>query len=799
MWDHWVRDARFALRSLARRPGFTLAAMLTLALGIGANAAMFSVVNGVLLRPLEWRDPDGLVMVWAHGEDPTSRGVMSLPDIQDIAQLPAVSSIVGYRDWTATVTSGEEPELIPASRSIGGLMETFQVNPFMGRDLTEADAREGSSGVVVIGYRYWQDRLGGRPDVLGSTIEISEVPYEIIGIAPDGFDFPEHAQLWLPRVLDPEGCGRGCHTLLAIARLRSPDQLNAFASQLATLGDRLAAEYPESNFSKRFHGVRLADDMVGDVRHALWFILGAVGLVLLIACANVANLLLVRAETRRGEMAVRAALGAGRGRLVSQVLLESAMLAGGGALLGLLLARGAIVFLRTIPAGTVPRIATVSLDGRVLLFTLGLTVLVTLLFGLSPALQQARLKVTDLVSERRGGHGPRATRSRALLLTLEVALSVVLLAGAGLLLKSFDRLYRVELGFATERVTRFEIALPASRYDSIPQIVTFYSSLEERLAALPGVVAVGSAFGPPLSGSRITGEVLVEGRPEAAPGTERYGAMHSVTAGYLAAAGMPVLRGRGIEESDRAGTLPVAVVSETFVDQNFPNEDPLGRRFRVTAGFGYGSPDFTIVGVVGDVRHALTDEPEPEVYVPLGQFGPGALTVTMRTASGVVPISVVRDIVRELDPALPVRDYETVDAAIRTAVAPTRFYLLSMACFAGLAIVLACVGLYGVVAYIVSQRNREIGIRLALGARRGQVVSLVLRQGLRPAAFGIAAGLGLALALGRIAESMLFQVHPRDPQILFGVTAVLLFVTAAAAFLPALRASRTNPGVALRE
>jgi predicted permease len=799
--DNFLRDLKHSVRALARRPAFTGIAIVTLALGIGANAAMFSVINAVLLRPLEWTDPDGLVMVWAaSSETPNNRGTMSLPDTRDIAKLPALETLVGYRANTITVSTGDEPILVSGGRVADGLMNVFRVRPLMGRDLNAADAEMGAPWVVVVSEQYWREQLASRPDVIGSTISVFDIPAEIVGVAPAGFDFPDRAQLWYPMRLSPDGCGRGCHTLYTIGRLASGSTVETLRAQAQTLAATLSEEYPETNFDKQFRPILLADDQVQDVRRGLWFVLGAVALVLLIACANVANLLLVRGESRRGEVAVRTALGASRTRLASQVLAESAVLTIAGTALGLLLAQVAVSAVRTMPEGTVPRIETVSLDGTVLLFAFGLAAFVTLLFGLSPALNQARrLSAADLISERRGGSGVRATRSRSLLLTAELALSVLLLVGAGLLLKSFDKLYRVELGFQADNLTRFRLSLPESRYDSISEIVTFYRSLEERLRAMPGLVSVGTAYGPPLGSGNITGEVIVEGRPPAQPGEEHYGSMHSVTSDYLATVGIPLIRGRTIEESDGINTMPVGVVSETFARNNFPGEDAIGKRFEVTADFGYGSPLWTVVGIVGDVRRALSSGPREEVYVPLGQYGPGGMTVTMRTSPGITPNAAsIRDAVRSLDTALPIIGLETVEDAMREEVAPARFYLSSMAIFAGLAVLLACVGLYGVVAYIVSQRGREIGIRLALGAQREQVVRLVLAQGLRPAIYGVVLGLALALALGRVAESLLFDVSPRDPMIMTSAVATLIAVAIAAAWVPAIRASRLDPAHTLR-
>jgi predicted permease len=799
--DHLAGDLRHAVRALVKRPAFTVIAVVTLALGIGANTAVFSIVNAVLLRPLPYADPDGLVVVWAHGpENPTGRSVMSEPDVEDGAALPALATLVGYRGSESTLLGGPEPELIRIGQATEGLLATFGLQPLLGRDLTAVDDEVTSPLVTVVSHTFWQTRLGGRRDVLGTTVQLSGNSYEIVGVAPAGFDFPERAQLWVTRRLERDGCGRGCHTLYAVGRLSPGATLESAQTQLNTLAARLKAEFPESNTNKLFRAVRLADDGVADVRAGLWFVFGSVVLVLLIACANVANLLLVRGESRRSEVAVRAALGASRARLASQVVMESVVLAAAGATGGLLLALAGMQLIRRIPPETVPRIDTVTLDVNVLLFALGLAVAVAVLFGLQPALRQSRMSLaSNLVTRRRDEAGPGARRSRGLLLASEVALSVLLLTGAGLLLRSFDRLYRTDLGFEPDQVTRFTLALPYATYDSLPEVVTFYETLEARLTALPGVEAVGSGWAPPLTSWGMTGEVLVEGRPEPEPGTETGGAMHSVTPGYLNTYRIMLLRGRFIEPSDRTESVPVAVVSQQFVRENFRNEDPIGKRFRVTADFGWGAPTWTIVGVVSDIRRGITEEPRADVYVPHTQFGPGSLTVALRTRPGATPsYTTLRDIVRSLDPSLPLRSFETVDDAVHRETAPTRFYLTTVGTFAGLAVILACVGLYGVVGYLVARRTSEIGIRMALGARRAQVVRMVLAQGVRPAAFGVALGVILALAFGRVAESLLFQVSPRDPLIIAGVSALMVFITLLAAFLPARRASRIDPVSALR-
>jgi putative ABC transport system permease protein len=678
-------------------------------------------------------------------------------------------------------------------------METFEVAPVFGRDLTAGDSELGSPAVTVVSHSFWQGELGSDPKVIGSTIILEDRAYEVVGVAPAGFEFPEETEVWLPRQIDPDGCARGCHLHWTIGRLATGAVVASVQSQLTTLASSLEMAFPESNTGKGFRVVSLADYTVGPVRAGLWFILGAVGLVLLIACANVANLLLTRAESRRGEVAIRAALGASRGRLATHVMMESVVLAAGGVFLGLVLATLGMKLVALIPPGTVPRIDTVVLDARVLTFTAGLGVLVALLFGLSPALGIARSPLAEnLVAGRRGLSGGRSTRFRTALLAAEVALSLLLLAGAGLLLKSFDQLYRVDMGFESERVTRFTLDLPGAQYDSLPEMAGFYRLLEARLAALPGVQSVGSVYGPPLGRGSISGDVLIEGLPEPEPGSERSGNIHSTTPGYLRTVGMTLLRGRWIEPHDVIDAPLVAVASETFAQQNFPGEDAIGKRVEVTASFGYGDGYRTIVGIVADVQRTPTRAPIGDVYFPHAQFGPVFLTVSMRS-EGVGPrVSDVQREVAALDPGIPVQRFETLSEAMGREVAPTRFYLLMVATFATVALLLAAIGLYGVVAYLMAQRTQEIGVRMALGAKQSQVVRLVLGQGLRPTLLGLGVGLVLALALGRVAQSLLFQVSPSDPLVLAAVAAMLLVVALLASFLPARRASRVDPVSALR-
>lgn len=801
--DHLAQDVRFAVRSLLRRPGFSLVAVLTLALGIGATTGVFSVIDGVLLTPLPYPDPSGLVMVWNSGADGTpSRGSMSQPDIESARAVTSLSGLEGVAHGGYTLTGVDHPERIEGARVTGGILSIFRLAPTLGRDLREAENDPGAPDVVVVGNAFWKSHLGGRPDVVGTTLELSEQPYEIVGVAPPGFDFPGGAQLWTPYGLDTEDCGRGCHLYQgAVGRLAPGTNAVQAQQALTALAAGLSAEFPDSNFGATFRLERLIDYTVGDVRTGLWIVLGAVALVLLIVCANVANLLLVRASTRGGEVAVRSALGASRGRLILQVLTESVVLAAVGGGLGLLISLGLVNGLERLAPDAIPRLDQVTVNGTVLAFTAGLSVFVSFVFGLSPALRLARGSVASHLSAAgRSGDARHEGRARSLLLASEVALSLALLVGAGLLMRSLGRLYGVDRGYDGRQVARFAVSLPSSRYDSLSAVTAFFDELEGRLRSIPGVEAVGSSYGAPLTRGNVTGEVLVEGRPEPEPGQETDASVRSVTPGYFEAMGLQLFRGRHVRPSDRRDTEPVAVVNEAFVRENFSNEDPIGKRFRVTVDMGYGSPTWTVVGVVHDVRRRLAAKAAPAIYVPLAQFGPGFMTVHMKARAGMtgVALAAARRELAALDPNIVPVDVQTVGEAIRADAAPTRFYLLLVGLFAGLAVLLAAIGLYGVVAYLVSRRTREIGVRIALGARRTEITGLVFRQAAMPTAVGVFFGLGIALAGGRVMKSLLFQIEPTDPVVFIGVTALILGVCAVAVLLPARRATRVDPVSALR-
>lgn len=797
------QDLVFAFRSLSRNPLFSLAVLVTLALGIGATTSIFSVVNGVLLKPLPFQDPDRLVSVFAAPVDyPTARGNMSGPDMADLARTGSMETVVGYADGMATLTGRGDARLVFGARISRGLLSTFGLEPFMGRDLTPEESIPGSSRSVVIGFGFWQQEFGGRNDVLGQTLELDGESYEVVGVAPQGFEFPRGARLWRPYYRTDEGCGRGCHVYDAVARLAPGATLEQARQEAEALALRLEEEFPDLSLGKRFNLMSLEEDFVGEVRTELWILLSAVGLVLLVACANVANLLLARGQGRTGEVGIRAAMGAGRGRLLQQVLTESLVLALLGGALGVGLTFLGVRILKGMAPASLPRVEEIAVDPAVLVFALLLSGTVALIFGLSPALKLVRTSPAEALGRsRRGGDAGRAgSRSRSLLLAGEVALSLILLTAAGLLLRTLTRISEIQPGYRTEQITRFTLSLPRSAYPELEQMAGFFETLEDRLEAIPGVESVGSAFGAPLGSTSATGTAHVEGQPEALPGEEIQAQMRPITPGYLETMGISILKGRGIQDSDRAGGVEVALINETLARALFPGEDPLGRQVRVTVSFGFGFPYRTVVGVVADTRNvALTREPKGGFYVPQRQAGPRYMTVAVRSRPGMAALAEnIRREVVTLDPNIPLRDVETMARLVSEEMAPTRFVLTLLAVFAGLALALAAVGLYGVAAYMVSQRRREIGIRMALGARSSRVTGMVIRQAALPTFLGVGIGLAASLLGADVMRRLLYEVDPRDPWVFTGVAVLLVVVSLLATLLPARQAARVDPGEALR-
>jgi len=794
-------DVRLAFRGMRRKPLFALVVVLTLGLGIGANSAIFSVVHGVLLSPLPFPEADRLVSIQSEWSGPDGGlGNMSYPDLTDIAtEVDAIEQIAGYSGGSLTLTESGDAIRLEAGQVTDGLLQVFALAPVLGRDIRADEFGPDGPRTVVLSHSLWRDRFGMDPAVLGRTLTLSGDTYEVVGVAPQGFDFPSEAAVWIPRRMALEGCGRGCHSLNVVARLAPGVTAQSAQAQATALAARLKEEYRDTNLYKSFNVATLQERIVGDVRIGLFLMLGAVALVLLIACANVATLLLVRGAARSGDTAVRTALGASRGRLIGQSMVESGVQAVMGAAIGVGLAWAVVGVLPTLAADRIPRIDNVRIDGSVLVFTLGSLVTVMFLFGLLPALTASRGKRVGL--HTRGDQDGRRERGlRNWLLGAEVALCAVLLVGSGLLVRTFQELYDAELGYETEDILRFNLSLPSATYATIDEIHTFYSTLEDRIEGLPGVEAAGAAWSAPLSSGSATGAVYVEGRPVPTVEEEREAAIHSATPGWFDVMGIEPIRGRRLTAADAIGGEPVALINQRLADEHFPDSDPIGQGVQISVDLGYGSPYFRVVGVIPDLRErSLTETGRAGMWVPLGHFGPSALSVSVRTRPGAPPVlPAVRDIVGAMNPGLPLYRVETLEEAVFRQVAPTRFYVILTVAFALLAALLAAVGLYGVAAFSAARRTREIGLRVALGAGRNGIVRLVLGQGMRPAFWGLAAGLLAAYWASDLLSTLLYGVAPRDPVVFVGAASLLVLVAATAAALPARLASRTDPMVALR-
>ncbi|MCI0672571.1 MAG: ABC transporter permease [Myxococcaceae bacterium] len=805
--DTLAQDLRQAFRALRKSPGFTLIAVLTLALGMGANSAIFSVVNAVLLRPLPMKDADALVRIESvdarRGPKPSSA-----PDFRDIrAQNRSFTDMTAVNATELSLTgAGGEPERLQGAQVTAAFFEVMGVQAQLGRTFQSEEDQPGKSKVVVLGQSLWKRRYGADPGILGRTISLGGEPHTVVGVVRADFDFPSKAQLWVPLtwegdLVNPEN--RGSHWLHSYGRLKPGVTLQQANADIVAVARGLEEQYPDMNAGKSGRVRTLREELVGDVEPALLVLLGAVGLVMLIACANLSNLLLARAVGREGEISVRLALGASRGHIIRQLLVESVVLAVAGAGLGLLLAGWGLDVLVAVGPADIPRLDAVSLDGPVLAFTSGLAVLTALLFGLLPALQASRTELSRSLREigKGGGTGAR-NRTRNLLVVGETALAVVLLVSAGLLLKSFVRLQQVDPGFRADHLLTFDLELPETVHKSgSPGVQQVYDTLFERLRGLPGVKRAGGAMFLPMAGSMFRSSIRDMSRPEPEPGKADLALVHIITPGYMEAMRIPLKRGRlltaqdGIAEGTRA-----VLISEEAARKYWPNEDPLGRTVEVGIDFGNGEFGGTVVGVVGSVRYlGMTREPFPEVYVPYPQARGSTMAFVLQTEGE--PLALAADVRREVrapDASLPVANLRTMESFLGDAVAQPRFYMMLVAVFAALALTLAAIGIYGVVTHAVSHRTRELGIRMALGADGRSVVRLVMAQYLRLTGLGLGVGLLLAFAASRLLQGMLHGVEGSDPLTYAGVAGVLGGVALLASFLPAHRATRIDPIVALR-
>ena len=801
------QDAAYALRQLRRSPAFTAVAVLTLGLGIGANTAIYSVVNGVLLRPLPYREPARLVRVLSTLDDkPNSVSPADFADWR--AQARSFDGLAAISTGTENLTGGSaEPERLETARVTANFFGVLGVAPLTGRAFAPGEDAASAAPVVVLGERLWRRRFAADPGLVGRTIALGGVPHTVVGVMPRAATYPAGVELWLPLVMQPawlSDASRGARWLRVVGRV-GPAGVAASAAEMREIARRLEALHPDRNTGFSVRVPPLQAYMTGDVRRPLLVLMGGVGFVALIACANVAALLLVRGAARAREMAVRSALGAGRGRLVRQLVTESLVLGLLGGALGLALAVwGTRAFVAFAPSD-IPRLDEVAVNGRALAVT-GLAALVAgLLFGLLPALHASAAGGGSAVagSLRDGGRGGAdrgGSRARSALVVAEVALAVALLAGAGLLARSFAELLRVDVGLRTEGVTTFSVSLPDAAYPTEAAGRTFTRSLLERVEAIPGVRAAGAISGLPLTGSYFFLSFEVDGRAAPPPGQEASAVVRFTTPGYFAAVGLPLVRGRAFTERDREGAPTVFLINREAARRYFPGEDPLGKRIAMGWRASNGSRMAgEIVGVVGDVKQfGLGGEPTADVYAPADQWPWSDLTVVMRAERGAPVAAAARAAVRAVDPNLPVFGLRALDEVVSESVARPRFYMTLLGAFALMAVALAGVGIYGVLSYAVGRRVREIGLRVALGATRARVLRMVVGQGLALAAVGAALGVAGALWLARAMATLLFGVTPGDPVTFVGVVVLFLGVAALACLVPALRAARVDPAVALR-
>jgi putative ABC transport system permease protein len=805
-----LQDLRYGARLLLKQPGFTAVAVITLALGIGANSAIFSVVNAVLIKPMPYREPDRLVQFWETNplKNWTQATVAPANLFDWQKQNQVFEEIAAYMgaDKKGTTLSGlqmesdGEPERIKALYVTGNLFSALGANAMIGRALREEETWEGKHTVAVLSYELWQRRFGADPKIVGRQIIFDGRSREIVGVMPPDFYFPsKEAEMWIPMGWNYAQIAqlRRPHFLRAVGRLKPGVTLEQSRAEMKAIASRLEEQYPDTNTQMGVGVGPLKEWIVSDVQLPLIVFMVAVAFVLLIACANVVNLSLSRSAARSREVAIRSAIGAGRGRIMRQLLTESLLLALAGGAIGSLLALWLKDLLVAFSPGDIPRLDEVRLDWRVLVFTLGITLLTTLLTGLAPALSLSKPNLTSSLKEggQKGGVG-HGSHMRGALIVAEVALAMVLVVGAGLMIRSFSQLQQVDPGFDPNNILSLSVSLPGSKYPEAAQRRAFFDQAEQRIRRLPGVIAVGSTTVPALKGSNWTSDATIEGRPpEDYPREVR---LKVITPDYFRAMGLTLLKGRFFNESDNDKSPPVIIVNATLARRHFPNEDPIGKQFKLSKPT-VQSPWRTIVGVVNDEKQdGLGAKVEHETYQTHLQNAQSQLTLIVRAATDPMSlVGAVREEIRALDRSLPLYDVQTMRVAIYESVARERFTTLLLIVFAALALTLASVGIYGVMSYSVTQRTHEIGVRMALGAQKADVLKLVVAQGGKLAAAGVAIGLVSAFALTRLMKTLLFGVSATDPVTFVAVALLLTIVALLACYVPARRAAKVDPMVAL--
>jgi putative ABC transport system permease protein len=804
-----TQNFRFALRRLKNNPGFTAVAVLTLALGIGANTAMFSIVNAVLLQPLPYRDPQRLMLLAEHWPQfpRLSVSYLNYKDWRD--QSHSFEAVGAVRNNVVTMTGGAEAERLPSQNVTANLFDLLGVKPELGRGFSDAEDKPGAPPVALISHSLWERRFSSSSGVLGQAITLDNQSYSIIGVMPPRFEILQQAaDVFLP--FEPwartQPDDRSWHPgILPIARLKPDVSLEQARSEIAVIAKRLEQKYPASNTNVSSLVDPMLEQVVQNVHTALWVLIGAVGVVLLIACANVANLLLVRATGRRREMAVCIALGARRADIIRQLLTESMLVAVAGGILGLVLAWAAVPLLVRLAGSSLPRSNSISID----LWVLGFTALIVfgsgILFGLAPARHTWSIDLRETLNEtNRGGSARAVLRTRAVLVVSEIALAMLLLVGAGLLFKSFARLSQVSPGFSTDHILIANIVRSPAAYSDRNARLSFFDRLFEQVAALPGVRSAGAVSFLPVTGTGAAFHFNIQGRPPRSPAEYTIGSYRAVSAGYLKTLGMPLITGRWVEDRDREGVPAVVVVNSSFAHTYFPNQSPIGQHIQLGPVPNPGVPWMEIVGIVADVKQSLASEASSEMYVPYRQADQllpiSTLSLVVRTTGDpLAQASSIRSVVHNIDPNQPVTAIRSMEENIAQSISQPRFRTVLLAVFAGIALVLAAVGIFGVMAYSVAQRTRELGLRMALGASRARVLQLVLVYGVRLTLVGVAIGLVATFLLTRYVSSLLFNVPAYDPMTLVDVVAALIVISLCACYLPARRATLVNPIVALRE
>lgn len=808
--DTFFRDLRYSVRLLIKSPGFTAVALLSIALGIGANTTVFSVINAVLLKSLPYKDPQSLVLVWGdfrNTETHRKHNQVSATDVADIrAQASVFEDIATYSGWYPIMSGDTEAERIAAIQVGDGFFKIMKGQPLLGRTFTKEEQEDGKDFVIVLSYGLWQRRFSGDPNVVGKNISLNGRPYNIVGVMGQDFHplpstlvFPE-GQFYRPVAEAYDDAARDERHLRAIARLKPGVTIEQAQSEISVIAQRIEQQHPQTNKEYGAHLVSITDEIVGEIRPTLWIVFGAVIFVLLVACANVANLLLARSTVRYKEITIRSAIGAGRSQLVRQLLTESLLLSliGGG--IGLMLAVWGTSLVASVGSKLNPMLQDVHVDMRVLLFTLGISIITGIVFGLAPALQSSNPNLTESLKEGGRGSGSSGSRNRlrSVLVVAEIAMTLVLLVCAGLLMRTVMRLQNVDTGFNAQNVLAMNIGLPAIKYPKPADRVSFYKQVTDRIAALPGVKAAGTTSVLPLSDNFDGRGLLVEDHPKPR-GEEITVDLYVTTPGYLKAMEIPLLTGRSLTEQDVTDSPNILLINKTMAAQLWPNENPIGKRVSFPGSEKRPEPWRTVVGIVSDVSQYALDKKAPmQIYVPLPQFPTSFNSIVVKTEGDPTAMtSVIKREIQAIDKDQAVFNLTTLEQLHGESMLLRRFFMMLLLVFAAVALVLAAVGIYGVMSYVASQRTHEIGIRMALGAQAKDVLKLIIGNGMILALIGVAMGLAGAFALTRLLAGLLFGVAATDSLTFICVSVGLIAIALVACYIPARRATKVNPLVAL--